>query len=87
MENPVRETKALFDVMGIDHGHVDAALSALERDSQNKIFGARGVKDESAYPPELWVKLDRVYAALGLPLRHDTSVEEFKKIICGGNEK
>ena len=80
-ENPRREIETLFDIMNIDHSHIETALEAFDFDSQNKTFGPRGVEKEEAYPRELWERLDEVYAALNIPIRHDMTLEQFKKVI------
>ncbi len=79
-EHPEREVLEVFKLMEIPEEHLAAAMTAFGRDSQNEIFGERGRSASNVLTEEVLQIMDRHMEALDLPLRHDTPVEELKKL-------
>ncbi len=79
-EDPEMELTRIFKVMGIPMKHLPAALGALKSDSQKGTFGSRGQGRSLKLPPESLAGLDKYLGEFNLPMKHNTSAEEFKKL-------
>ena len=79
VENPAKVAKGMFDLMGVDEVFVGVAVDALESDSQNEMFGARG---EFRVSEEDLDKFDRVLIDIGLMEVHRRmSLKQFKAFL------
>ncbi len=78
IENPEKEVKKIFELIGIPEKHVPTALKALEKDSQNGIFGDRGQNKARQLDQGLLKFCDDYMEKAGVPLRTGMTVEEFK---------
>lgn len=68
----------------VDEENVVAASAALERDSQNGIFGPRGPWTGSA-PESDWIKAEEIMRnSMGLPLSFDMTQEELAEVVKTG---
>ncbi len=84
--DPRVEILKLFRTLGLSEDYVELGLKAMEGHSQEKVFGpleAARKKDQEKHGEILskhLVMMDDWLADVDLPIRHDTTVEEFKHI-------
>ena len=78
--DPKKEIEYLFDVLSISREYLDHATEALKSDSQQGVFGKRGlgkIKDES----EALGKLDAVFRQFDVPFSSDGSLEQLRELL------
>ncbi len=83
LEDPKGRTVKLFTKLGMikdgdNEELVDLALKALDKDSQMKFFG----KKTGELSDHHWQRMDSVLEDLELPIRHDTPLDEFRKLMA-----
>ncbi len=76
-QRPAKVVEALFKLLEVQE-NVSVGLAALETDSQNGIFSQAKTTEVST---ELRTVMDRCYRDFDLPLKADSSVEEFKSSV------
>ncbi len=80
-EDPETEPGKMLRIMGVQEELIQGAvLGALEKDSQNATFGKWKKGRTNVLSPDILRRTDEVMADCGIPIRHDMSVEEFKKV-------
>ncbi len=80
VNNSEEEVKKIFQLCDIPEKYIPLALKALQRDSQNGMFGGVGQNKTKQMDKALLDFCDSYMKEVGVPLQHDTSIEELKKI-------
>jgi hypothetical protein len=75
MEDPDREARRLFKLLDLSTDHLGAALSALNEDSQQGIFGVRGVGN-IVISEHQFRRVDEILKGYGIPIRSRTVRDE-----------
>lgn len=81
MENVQSITQDMFESLGIPKDYVTPAMTALNRDSQNKFFGNIDGKRSSVLTELQWQSVNEIFKMLNLPLKHEMNIEEFKAFL------
>ena len=79
MENPEATMDRIFGIMGMNKEHIDKALSALNRDSQNRILCPRGEQEGVQLTEKDKDDINRMFKRFNVPLTCEMSLEEFKE--------
>ncbi len=79
-KNPEAEVTKMFDIMELSHDHIPKALGALKKDSQNGTFVKRGAAKSVVVDPKILDLYNDYMKRMGVPLRHEQTVDEFKAI-------
>ncbi len=80
---PRQEVARLLEAMEVPPEHVDAALKAMDADSQQGRFGGRGHAAEMK--EDYWAFVDGAFAKLGMDVRCNFTLEELKKLLTSTN--
>lgn len=73
---PRAELERIFDLLNVDHNHLDKALDEMKQDSQNGVLVKRGVSK----PVQLEAfKVDELFELLGVNLSYEMSIDEFRQ--------
>ena len=81
MENVQSTTEDMFESLDISKDYVAKALTALNKDSQNKFFGNIDGKRSNAMTELQWESVNEIFKMLNLPLKHEMNIEEFKAFL------
>ncbi len=78
--DPEEETTRLFDALEIPRYLVPVALTALRGHSQGMLFGDPKVVKRREWTEKDYKDMDRAFEDMGLPLRVDMPMDEFKAL-------
>ena len=83
IEDPHAELGKLFDILEMDRKHIPLALTALERDSQNGLFGERAKCRSNTFSEKDLQGINSILSKASLDKLHDITTEDFKKMFQG----
>ncbi len=79
-ESPKKEVETMFDLLDIPKEHIPKAMEALEKDSQQQIFGARGVAKGLEVTDDMVPEIDRLFVKMQVPLSINMTKDKFKAL-------
>lgn len=81
IKDPEERTSALFKKLDLPLELVPLALTALDKDSQQKFFGNTDGREHSVFTEQMWTKVEAIFEELKIPLSHKMSLEAFTAFI------
>ena len=80
-ENPQSALLPVFEVLGIAANEMANCLTAMNRDSQEGVFGRATKLRGSSFPPHLAGITQKLFNIYRLNLNYDASLDEFKRFL------
>ncbi len=81
VSDPVGETTKMFEALGVPTEHVSRALTAMERHSQNHVFGDPNVIKYKKLTKEQLDEVRKAFKDMRTPFDLEISVDDYRQLV------